>query len=84
MSLTTQENTESQGGKPPCFGMWRSLVARLFGGQKVAGSSPAIPTENRGQLSCLAGSGLVRWVKPIGEAPPCDGGCSGFESRHLP
>ncbi len=28
-------------------GLWRSLVARLTGGQEVAGSSPASPTTNR-------------------------------------
>lgn len=27
-----------------CFGVWRSLVARLTGGQKAAGSSPVTPT----------------------------------------
>ena len=26
------------------FGMWRSLVAHLTGGQGVAGSNPVIPT----------------------------------------
>ena len=28
-------------------GLWRSLVARLTGGQEVAGSNPASPTTNR-------------------------------------
>jgi hypothetical protein len=32
------------GGTLRLLGMWRSLVARLSGGQEVAGSSPAIPT----------------------------------------
>ena len=27
------------------FGIWRSLVARLTGGQEVVGSNPAIPIE---------------------------------------
>ncbi len=30
----------------PEIGIWRSLVARLTGGQKVVGSNPAIPTTN--------------------------------------
>ncbi len=29
------------------FGAWRSLVARPSGGRKVAGSSPAVPTNFR-------------------------------------
>lgn len=32
------------------FGMWRSLVAHLSGGQGVAGSSPVIPTINQSRL----------------------------------
>jgi hypothetical protein len=31
----------------PQVGLWRSLVARPSGGRKVAGSSPASPTNNR-------------------------------------
>ena len=30
----------------PVSGLWRSLVARPSGGRKVAGSSPASPTNN--------------------------------------
>lgn len=37
------------------FGVWRSLVARLTGGQKVVGAEPATPT-NPGRFveSCIA------------------------------
>jgi hypothetical protein len=45
------------------FGMWRSLVAHLTGGQGVAGSNPVIPTNKNGAqsryavgpFSCLVG-----------------------------
>ena len=31
-------------GTLPTIGTWRSLVARLTGGQEVAGSNPVVPT----------------------------------------
>ena len=34
----------SRGGFVNEYGMWRSLVAHLTGGQGVAGSNPVIPT----------------------------------------
>ena len=34
----------SRGGLVNEYGMWRSLVAHLTGGQGVAGSNPVIPT----------------------------------------
>ncbi len=41
------------------FGLWRSLVARPSGGRKVAGSSPASPTNIIAARIFLVTGGLI-------------------------
>ena len=44
----------------PIVGLWRSLVARPSGGRKVAGSSPASPTNSHRRCTSGCGSGRQR------------------------
>ena len=41
------------------FGLWRSLVARPSGGRKVAGSSPASPTNISTARTLMVTGGLI-------------------------
>ena len=46
LSTPAIATTRAATSIPAHNGLWRSLVARLTGGQEVAGSNPASPTTN--------------------------------------
>ena len=45
-SAVKENPRASCSGRVSLFGAWRSLVAHLTGGQVVAGSNPAVPTNS--------------------------------------
>ena len=70
-------------GLRPGFGMWRSLVAHLAGGQGAAGSNPVIPTRVGAPSGSLSGKHYRDVAQRCAKArrvPAIGAGGRGFES----
>ena len=76
---------------PSCHGLWRSLAARLTGGQEVAGSNPASPTERnpwavrlQGFLAAWGATCLVALVTLSARSDPIWSRLQRNRRRHRP